>query len=152
MVAQASPRRAPVCSLVPALPRLQAEQPNFRAGTEEHDMSDPNTESEPAFHLFLDAEEASATTGALKLLLSDEAHQPKIRELARAVLAGLEQSPAEGETLTLPLAAQEMKITHTAVRLLLNDLQREQDDQRKILWQILDKLPDEHAIRAVIIE
>ena len=42
-----------------------------------------------------------------------------------------------------------MKITHTAVRLLLNDLGREQDSERQILWQILGKLPDEHAIRAI---
>ena len=38
-----------------------------------------------------------------------------------------------------------MKITHSAVQLLLNDLQREQADEREILRAILDKLPDEHA-------
>jgi hypothetical protein len=42
-----------------------------------------------------------------------------------------------------------MKITHSAVRLLLNDLQREQADERLVLHSILDKLPDEHAIRAI---
>ena len=49
----------------------------------------------------------------------------------------------------MPLTAPQMKITHTAVRLLLDDLQREQDDERQVLWQILEKLPDEHAIRAI---
>jgi len=42
-----------------------------------------------------------------------------------------------------------MKITHGAVRLLLNDLQREQAEERGILHSVLDKLPDEHAIRAI---
>jgi hypothetical protein len=45
-----------------------------------------------------------------------------------------------------------MKITHTAVKLLLDDLQRGQDDERQVLWRILQKLPDEHAIRAIVIE
>jgi hypothetical protein len=115
-------------------------------------MSEVTNESEPAFHLFLDAEETSAAAGALKLLISDEAHQPKIRDLARRVLEGLAEAPDERGVLTLPLSSQEMKITHTAVRLLLNDLQRGQDDERQILWRILHKLPDEHSIRAIIIE
>ena len=115
-------------------------------------MSDLIAEGEPAFHLFLDPDEVSVAARALNLLLSDEAHQPTIRDLARRVLAGLSEAPGEGGTLTLPLSPQEMKIIHTAVRLLLNDLQREQDEQRQILWRILEKLPDEHAIRAVVIE
>jgi hypothetical protein len=115
-------------------------------------MSDVTNESEPAFHLFLDLEETSVAAGALRLLISDEAHQPKIRELARSVLAGLAAAPGEGDVLTLPLTSQEMKITHTAVRLLLNDLQRGQDDERQVLWRILQKLPDEHSIRAITID
>lgn len=115
-------------------------------------MSEVTDESEPAFHLFLDAEETTAAAGALKLLISDEAHQPKIRDLARRVLEGLAAAPGERGVLTLALTSQEMKITHTAVRLLLNDLQRGQDDERQILWRILQKLPDEHSIRAIIIE
>jgi hypothetical protein len=35
---------------------------------------------------------------------------------------------------------------------LLNDLQREQDAERQILWHIVEKLPDEHAIRAIVLE
>jgi hypothetical protein len=37
------------------------------------------------------------------------------------------------------------------VRLLLNDLQREQADERELLRRILDKLPDEHTMRAIVI-
>ena len=114
-------------------------------------MSEDTSNSEPAFRLFLDAEETAVGASALRLLISDEAHQPEIRALARGVLGGLATAPVEGKSLTLPLSSAQMKITHTAVRLLLNDLQRGQDDERKVLWRILGKLPDEHAIRAIII-
>ncbi|MFI4984546.1 MAG: hypothetical protein ACHQAV_00995 [Solirubrobacterales bacterium] len=89
---------------------------------------------------------------SLRLLIADEAHQPAIRNLARAVLSRLEAGSEEAAVLSLPLSSQEMKIAHTAVRLLLNDSQRGQDAERQILWRIVDKLPDEHSIRAIVIE
>ena len=91
----------------------------------------------------------SVAASALRLLISDEAHEEQIRRLARDVLKQLDAQPDGEHPLTVPLTAPQMKITHTAVRLLLNDLQREQDDERQVLWQILGKLPDEHAIRAI---
>jgi hypothetical protein len=108
--------------------------------------------SEPAFHLYLDADELPVTASALRLLIADEAHQPDIRRLAREVLAAMDTIPADGQALRLPLSAPQMKITYTAVRLLLNDLQREQDAERQILWRIVEKLPDEHAIRAIVLD
>ena len=51
--------------------------------------------------------------------------------------------------LTVSLTPQQMKITHSAVRLLLNDLQRGQAPEREILRGILEKLPDEHTMRAI---
>jgi hypothetical protein len=115
-------------------------------------MNDLTSESEPAFHLFLDVEELPVAASALRLLIADEAHQPDIRRLAREVLAEVDAAPAEGPAVGLPLTAPQMKITFTAVRLLLNDLQREQDSERQILWRIVEKLPDEHAIRAIVLE
>ena len=115
-------------------------------------MNDVTSDSEPAFHLLLDADEVPVAASALRLLISDEAHQPDLRRLAREVLAALEVAPPDGEALSVPLSAPQMKITYTAVRLLLNDLQREQDAERQILWRIVEKLPDEHAIRAIVIE
>lgn len=128
----------------------------------------PESEDEPAYHLLLDTDEVAATASALRLLISDEAHQPEIRGLARAVLAQLEAKPHGAETgarasersqsladeriVTVPLSPPEMKITHTAVRLLINDLQREQHDERQVLWRVIEKLPDEHVIRAITIE
>jgi hypothetical protein len=42
-----------------------------------------------------------------------------------------------------------MKITHSAVKLLLDDLQRGQAQEREILRHIVAKLPDEHTMRAI---
>ncbi|HEV2924183.1 MAG TPA: hypothetical protein VGW98_09140 [Solirubrobacteraceae bacterium] len=114
-------------------------------------MNDLTSESEPAFHLFLDTDERPVAASALRLLIVDEAHQPDIRRLARGVLGRID-AEFEGDALRLPLSAPEMKIVYTAVRLLLNDLQREQDAERQILWRIVEKLPDEHAIRAIALE
>jgi hypothetical protein len=115
-------------------------------------MNDLTSESEPAFHLFLDPDEMPVAASALRLLIADEAHQPDIRRLAREVLVGIDAAALEGDALRLPLSAPQLKITYTAVRLLLNDLQREQDAERQILWRIVEKLPDEHAIRAIVLE
>jgi hypothetical protein len=47
------------------------------------------------------------------------------------------------------LDADEVSVAASAVRLLLNDLQREQASERELLRGILDKLPDEHTMRAI---
>jgi hypothetical protein len=115
-------------------------------------MNDTAKDPEPPYHLFLDADEVPVAASALRLLVSDEAHEPEIRRLAREVIAGLEQPPDAQGMLTVTLAPQQMKITHSAVRLLLNDLQREQEDEREVLRAILEKLPDEHTMRAIVLE
>ncbi len=115
-------------------------------------MNDTANTPEPAYHLLLAPEEASVAASAVRLLISDEAHEPHIRQLARDVLAGLAQPPGADGRLVLPLAPEQMKIIHSAVRLLLNDLQREQADERETLRGILDKLPDEHTMRAIDVE
>jgi hypothetical protein len=110
------------------------------------------TEPEPPYHLVLDPEELPVTASALRLLISDEAHQPQIRTLAREVLAELEEEPDERGRLTVTLAPRQMKIVHSAAHLLLDDLGREQADERAILRRILEKLPDEHTMRAIALD
>jgi hypothetical protein len=112
-------------------------------------MSDTAKAPEPTYHLFLDADEASVAATAMRLLISDEAHEPQIRQLAREVIAGLQGAPGDQGTLTVLLSPEQMKITHSAVRLLFNDLQRGQAAERETLRRILDKLPDEHTMRAI---
>jgi hypothetical protein len=106
-------------------------------------------EDEPAYHLYLDAREVSVAAVAMRLLISDEAHEPEIRQLAREVVAGLQGAPDERGTLIVALSPEQMKIAYSAVRLLLNDLQRGQAEEREVLRAILDKLPDEHTMRAI---
>ena len=106
-------------------------------------------ETDPDYHLLLDGDEVPVAASAVRLYLSDEAHQPEIQALGREVLAGLEGEPGERGVLSLPLSAKQMKIVFFAVRLLINDLQREQADEREILWRIIGKLPDEHVMRAI---
>jgi len=115
-------------------------------------MTDEAKLNEPPFHLFLEADEPAVATGALDLLVSDEAHEPRIRELAREVLAGLQAAPTADGRLTLTLHGAQMKVLHTAVSLLLSDTQRGQAEERQTLRRILDKLPDEHTIRAITLD
>jgi hypothetical protein len=107
------------------------------------------SEADADYHLFLDGEEIPTLAHALRLLISDEAHEPRIRALAREVLDHLDRGADAGGKLTLPLSAEQMKISHTAARLLLDDSQRGQAAEREVLRRVLDKLPDEHTMRAI---
>src|ERR1700722_6743261 len=119
-------------------PRRRRSGPGFRL---RRTMVEQPEEPEPAYHLFLDGEEIPVCASALRLLISGGAHEPQIRRLARAVLENLDAEPDERGKLTVALSPEQMKITHTAVKLLLDDLQRGQAEERKVLRSILDKLP-----------
>lgn len=49
----------------------------------------------------------------------------------------------------LELTPAQLKITHTALRSLLDDFGRDQPEVLRTIHEVLDKLPDEHAIRAI---
>jgi hypothetical protein len=49
----------------------------------------------------------------------------------------------------LELTAAQLKIVHTALRSLWDDLGREQHDVKEVVAAVLDKLPGEHEIRAI---
>lgn len=107
---------------------------------------------EPAYHLLLHPDEADATGAALRLLIADEARQQDIRRLAREVIEGLDAERDDQGRLTLELSPEQMKITHSALRLLFDDLQRGQATERETLRRVIDKLPDEHTMRAITLE
>ena len=111
-------------------------------------MSAPEEEP-PSYHLHLEAPEVPLAASALRLLIADEAHEPQIRGLAREVIDRLAAAPDEHGRVIVTLGGQQMKITHSAVKLLLNDLRREQASDRELLRAILEKLPDEHTMRAI---
>lgn len=118
-------------------------------------MADTDGENDVVYHLLLDPPEATIAVRALHLLISDEAHEPGIRSHARQAIAAIESASVSDEpasevgAATVPLTAPQMKIVHTAVRLLLLDTQRDQESERRLLRSILEKLPDEHALRAI---
>ena len=49
----------------------------------------------------------------------------------------------------LELTPAQLKLTHTALRSLLDDFGHDEPDVHKVIREVLDKLPDEHAIRAI---
>ena len=49
----------------------------------------------------------------------------------------------------LDLTAAQLKLVYTALRSLYDDLGHEEHDVKQVVAQVLDKLPDEHDIRAI---
>jgi len=49
----------------------------------------------------------------------------------------------------LELTPAQLKLTHTALRSLLDDFGHDEPRVHDVIRQVLDKLPDEHAIRAI---
>ena len=49
----------------------------------------------------------------------------------------------------LELTPAQLKITHTALRSLLDDFGHDEPEVHRVINEVLAKLPDEHAIRAI---
>jgi len=49
----------------------------------------------------------------------------------------------------LDLTAAQLKLTHTALKALLDDYGHDEQDVIELIRTVLDKLPDEHSIRAI---
>ena len=49
----------------------------------------------------------------------------------------------------LELTPAQLKITHTALKSLLDDFGHEEANVHHVIHEVLDKLPDEHSIRAI---
>jgi hypothetical protein len=64
-------------------------------------------------------------------------------------------APGEGSEefhYHLELTPAQLKITHTALKSLLDDFGHEQHDVMRVIHEVLDKLPDEHSIRAIVLD
>lgn len=59
---------------------------------------------------------------------------------------------AEEFRFHLELTPAQMKITHTALKSLLDDFGHDEHDVHDVIQQVLEKLPDEHSIRAISLE
>jgi hypothetical protein len=43
----------------------------------------------------------------------------------------------------------QLKVVHTALKSLLDDFGHDEADVKRVIHEVLDKLPDEHSIRAI---
>jgi hypothetical protein len=50
---------------------------------------------------------------------------------------------------TLHLTPQQLKVVHTALKSLLDDFGHDEAEVTHAIHEVLDKLPDEHSIRAI---
>ena len=59
---------------------------------------------------------------------------------------------AEQIGYTVEFTPAQLKVVHTALKSLLDDFGHDEVDVRRIIHEVLDKLPDEHSIRAITID
>ena len=52
---------------------------------------------------------------------------------------------------TLHLTPPQLKVVHTALKSLLDDFGHDEADVARAIHEVLEKLPDEHSIRAITI-
>jgi hypothetical protein len=52
----------------------------------------------------------------------------------------------------LELSPAQLKITHTALKSLLDDFGHDQHEVIRVIHEVLEKLPDEHSIRAITLD
>lgn len=52
----------------------------------------------------------------------------------------------------LELTPAQLKITHTALKSLLDDFGHDQHEVVRVIHEVLEKLPDEHSIRAIMLD
>jgi hypothetical protein len=65
---------------------------------------------------------------------------------------GAEGTPPTPFKYHLELTPAQLKITYTALHSLLDDFGHEEAEVGAVIREVLDKLPDEHAIRAIQLE
>jgi hypothetical protein len=60
-----------------------------------------------------------------------------------------DERPAMPFRYHLELTPAQLKITHTALRSLLDDFGHDEPEVLEVIHEVLAKLPDDHAIRAI---
>ena len=61
-------------------------------------------------------------------------------------------TPGESFHYHRELTPAQLKITHTALRSLLDDFGHEEHEVIAVIHEVLGKLPDEHSIRAIVLD
>jgi hypothetical protein len=100
----------------------------------------------PTYTFIVHADEEPVLRLALAVYRDDLGHEEHdVRRVAEEVIARL----ASAEHQEIPLDAASMKVTWSALHMLLDDSGRSQSDDRERLRALLDRLPGEHDIRAI---
>jgi hypothetical protein len=60
-----------------------------------------------------------------------------------------EERYGEEVNFHLELTPPQLKVTHTALKSLLDDFGHDEGEVHRVIHQVLEKLPDEHSIRAI---
>jgi hypothetical protein len=60
--------------------------------------------------------------------------------------------PSDDFHYHLELTPAQLKITHTALKSLLDDFGHEEHEVIQVIHEVLGKLPDEHSIRAISLD
>jgi len=55
----------------------------------------------------------------------------------------------EDTAFRLELTAAQLKVTWTALKIYFDDLGHEEHDVREVVGRVLEKLPNEHEVRAI---
>ena len=63
--------------------------------------------------------------------------------------ASADERPTDSSAYQLELTPAQLKITHTALRSLLDDFGHEELEVRRLIATVLAKLPDEDSIREI---
>src|SRR3954451_12037495 len=102
--------------------------------------------SPPTFPLIVHEDERPVLRTALEVYRGDFGHEEQpIVPLVDEVLARL---PTDERT-PLDLDAAALKVTYSALQALLEGTRRTQDDERRHLRDLLERMPGEHDVRAI---
>jgi hypothetical protein len=114
---------------------------------EDFDLIQPD---ETAFRLDLTPPQLEVTRTALRSLRDDFGHEEHdIQGVIRAVLDKLPGDEAGERVRWLELTPAQLKLTYTGLRSLLDGYGHDEHREQQAIRQVLDKLPDEHAIRSI---
>jgi hypothetical protein len=61
----------------------------------------------------------------------------------------MNEEPGEDVNFHLELTPPQLKVTHTALKSLLDDFGHDERTVGRVIHEVLEKLPDEHSIRAI---
>jgi hypothetical protein len=100
----------------------------------------------PTYPLIVHDDERAVLHIALKAFRDDLGHE---EHRVAAVLDDLLARVPQDERTPLVLDAAAMKVTWSALHTLLDDSARAQQEERRHLHALLDRLPGEHDIRAI---